>query len=210
MLQCIECKIHSGAAFLMRSIAKTPNRHAFSIPWFDHRPEIDVVPSNAGRDHRRTDGLATPSTDPGQFIVEFLAQLSKLNQIHIGDEQDRRHRLGTLLDRTLDLKIIGDFLLASNGPIRASQERQTFDRYLRCYLIDRIRAAIGSLSPRRLRVIDHYRDGVAAVVVTELTFSLFSLRFRWIVVDKPGGWRVCNLVIEEIDLAMLLREKLSA
>ncbi|MDB5396830.1 MAG: hypothetical protein JWM91_4336 [Rhodospirillales bacterium] len=69
---------------------------------------------------------------------------------------------------------------------------------------------IGNFTPRRLRVIDHYKDGVATVVVTELTFSLFSLHFRWVVVDKPGGWRVCNLVIEEIDLATLLREKLTA
>ena len=190
----------------MHSTAKT----AFGIPWFNHTPAIGVFRSNAIRDNRQTDGLATISTDPGQFIIEFLAQFAKFNRVHMGDEQARRDQLGMLLDSTLDLKIIGDFLLASSKSIRTSQERRNFDRDLRFYLIDKVCAAIGSFSPRRLRMIDHYQDGVATVVVTELTFSMISLHFRWLVVDKPGGWRVCNLVIEEIDLAMLLREKLNA
>jgi ABC-type transporter MlaC component len=194
----------------MHSTTATPSRRAFRIPWFDHTPTIDVFPSNAVRDHRRTDGPATTSADPGQFIIEFLAQFSMMNRVSTGDERGRRDRLGMLLDRTLDLKIIGDFLLAARKPLGTSQERQNFDRDLRRYLVDRIRTVIGSFTPRGLRVIDHYQDGVATIVVTELTFSVFSLHFRWVVVDKPGGWRVCNLVVEEIDLAMLLREKLNA
>jgi ABC-type transporter MlaC component len=185
------------------------SRHAFRFPWFDRTPAIEVLPANAIRNHWRTGGSTTTPSDPGQFIVEFLTQFSKLNRANIEDEQWRRDRLGMLLDRTLDLKIIGDFLLASSKPIRTWQERQNFDLDLRRYLIDRIRVAIESFSPRSLRVIDRYQDGIATVVVTELTFGVFSLHFRWIVVDKPGGWRVCNLIIEDINLATLLREKMS-
>ena len=86
----------------MHSTAKT----AFSIPWFSHAPAIGVSRPNALSDHRQGDRLASISTDPGQFIIEFLAQFAKLNLVHMGDEQGRQDRLGMLLDSTLDLKII--------------------------------------------------------------------------------------------------------
>jgi ABC-type transporter lipoprotein component MlaA len=114
-----------------------------------------------------------------------------------------------LLDRTLDHKIIGAFVLASNNSTRTWQERQNFNRALRNYLIDRICAWIGSFSPRDLRVIDHYQDGVATIVMTELTHRMSALHLRWIVVAKPGGWRLCNLIIGEMNLAALLRENLN-
>lgn len=193
----------------MHSTTKTPSRHAFRIPWFNRAPAITVLVPNATRDHRWPGGPPGAATDPGQFITEFFTQLTNLNRVNIADEQDRRDRLGILLDRSLDLKIIGDFVLASSKSARTWQERRIFDHDLRNYLIDRICAGIGSFSPRHLRVIDRYQDGVATIVVTELTCSVSALHLQWIVVAKPGGWRLCDVVIEEINLATLLRKKLN-
>jgi ABC-type transporter MlaC component len=201
---------HHWSSLIMHLTTKTASHHAFHIPWFDRAPTKAASPRIFACVQRNTGEPLTAQTDPGQFVIEFLTQLSKLHRSGDADEQDLRDRLGRLLDRTLDLKIIGDFLLASDKSTATWLERQNFNRHLRCYLIERIRAAIGSFSLRHLHVIDHYQDGVATVVVTELTFSVFSLHFQWILVDKPGGRRICNLIIEEIDLAAQLRKKLGA
>ena len=92
----------------MHSTTKTSNRRAFRTSWFDRAPAISTFPGIATWAQRNPGELLTARTDPGHFLIEVLIQFSKLNRVDATDEQDRRDRLGMLLDRTLDLKIIGD------------------------------------------------------------------------------------------------------
>jgi hypothetical protein len=172
--------------------------------WFKRDSAIAKRLANTAWDHRPQNGHSTAAADPGQFISEFFGQFSSLHRLANVGEQHRRYRLAVLLDRTLDMKIIGDFLLGSSKSKGTRQERQAFDHRLRDYIADSVRARIGNF--RQLRIIDHYQDGIATLVVAELISGPSSLYSEWIVAAKPEGWRLYNLVIGGVNLAHFWRE----
>ena len=149
---------------------------------------------------------------PAGFIDELGHQAASILRQR-RDATTRREALGRLLEDGIDVPAIGKFVLGrywrTTGPEQRQQYLTVFANYLVTITSDRI-VSTDDIEFQMLGV-RNVEDGASAMVSTRVTRpGLPPLRVDWRVTKAGDGYKVVDLVVEGVSMAMTERSDFTA
>jgi phospholipid transport system substrate-binding protein len=146
--------------------------------------------------------------DPVQFVVAFNKDVSAQLGSTAIDPDERKRRFAALVDKDLDLDVIGEHLLGWRWTNAAPVDRQAFRREFRNYLIQTFAAKVTGLGDGRMTVTSVVQGDSSILVLTEVTDKLPARElFAWRLVHAAAGWRVCDVVVNNVSMTAIMRSQ---
>jgi phospholipid transport system substrate-binding protein len=146
--------------------------------------------------------------DAAQFVFAFNHDVSaQLGSTKI-NPAERKRRFAVLVDEGLDLDVIGKRLLGWRWTNAAPADRQAFRGEFRNYLIQNFAMKVTGVEDGRMTVTSIVQNGGTGLVLTEVTTNeAVHEPFAWHVVHTPAGWRLCDVVVNNVSMAALMQSQ---
>jgi phospholipid transport system substrate-binding protein len=156
--------------------------------------------------------LAAPASsqppDPVQFVFAFNHDVSVQLGSTAVDPAERKRRFSALVDEGLDLDVIGERLLGWRWARATLVDRQAFRQEFCNYLIQSFAMKITGVDDGHMTVTSALQDGDTALVLTEvMTKDGTREPFAWRVVLTSAGWRLCDVVVNNVSVVSLMRSQ---
>jgi phospholipid transport system substrate-binding protein len=146
--------------------------------------------------------------DPVQFVFTFNHDVfAQLNLTTI-DAVERKRRFAALVDSGLDLDAISENLLGWRWLRATIADRQTFRQEFRGYLIQKFAMRVIGLDDGHMTITGVVEDENTVLVLSEITTKQPAPQaFAWRVVYTQAGWRLCDVVVNNVSVASIMRSQ---
>jgi phospholipid transport system substrate-binding protein len=153
-----------------------------------------------------------PADTPKAF-VESLAQrvVHALNDRELS-EQGRLLKFRTLFEEGLALPAIGRFVLGRYWRRATRDERKTYQSLFEDYVVAIYASRLGRYQGETVRVVGTRKDGGHDTVVSTeiLSEGKPTTRVDWRVRRTPGRYKILDVVVEGISMAITQRSEFAA
>jgi len=149
---------------------------------------------------------------PAEFIDGMVGEaIHTLRDPTLADAQ-RGARLGTLLTRDFDIPRVARFVLGRYWRTASEDERRDFARLFQQWVVRTYTARLEHYSNETVRVTGARPEGDSdAVVSSEIVHSSGPpTRVAWQVSRRNGAWRVVDVDVEGVSMALTERDEIAA
>ncbi len=156
---------------------------------------------------------ATASTDDAARLVYQIGnQTIAILQTPGLTADERRARFRDLLTRGFDLALIGRFALADYWSVATPDQQRTYLALFGEYLLQTYSARLGEYASETMTVTGARQASDKDVVVTTLIGAPGGKTYtaNWRVRATAGGYRIIDVVIDSVSLAMTHRLEFAA
>lgn len=156
---------------------------------------------------------ATPP-DAGAFLTNFNHRVGEqLAATDIAPEE-RERRFGALLKQTLNIEIIGRFVLGRHWRRASDEERKAFIEAFQRAIVHRFLPLLTKYSGGRLSV-GHIRPDPKNPALSTVTSRLLRpqgepVRVEWRIRREGGQYQIVDIVAEGVSIAITLRSEYSS
>lgn len=156
--------------------------------------------------------VAAAQTDPAAFVRSFGERAVATLADQSLTAAQRQAALSRLLAETIDAHAIGRFALGRYGQRASAAEQADFDRLFGDAIVATYTRHLGNYNGETLQVLG-YRpldDGSAVVGSTVIRPSGPPASVEWRVRQTDGTWRILDVVVEGVSLALTHRAEYTA
>ena len=209
---CDRSIAHRGAIGRLTRFGRTPSA-VLSRPWILHRMTRLV----AAVVLMAVVGSGTQAADPpdaGAFLVNLNHRVGEqLSATDIAPEE-RERRFGALLKQTLNIEIIGRFVLGRYWRRASDEERKAFIEAFQRAIVHRFLPLLteysgGQLSVGRIRP-DPRNPALSTVTSRLLRPQGEPVRVEWRIRREGGQYQIVDVVAEGVSIAITLRSEYSS
>jgi ABC-type transporter MlaC component len=146
--------------------------------------------------------------DPMQFVVTLDHEVFSQMGSDAVDETERKRRFAILIDKYLDLDAIGKLQLGWRWSRATEEDRMEFSREFRAYLVQAFAARVHAVRDDHMMLIGVFGTGDAVIVSTLVsTRERTGVPVGWRLVKTPAGWRLCDLIVNELSFDSMFRSQ---
>ncbi len=157
-------------------------------------------------------GLAPDRTGASAFLQGLANEaVAILGDKRISDET-RRRAFRNLIRRGFDLPAVGRFVLGRHWRRADQTERDEFTRLCEDYIVISYTRRLGNYSGESLRIVGERRINATSVQLSsriDLTRGP-PLQIDWRLSKSTGQWRIIDIVVEGVSLAIMQRAEFNA
>jgi phospholipid transport system substrate-binding protein len=155
---------------------------------------------------------AADAADPASFIDGLVAGALQTLRNPALPEAEREARLGAMLTRNFDLPRIARYVLGRYWTTASDDERRSFARLFEQRVVRSYAARLGQYTSETVKVTGMRPESDTAAVVTSQIVhpSGPPTRVEWRVRREDDGYRVIDIDVEGVSLALTEREQISA
>jgi phospholipid transport system substrate-binding protein len=153
--------------------------------------------------------LAAPS-DPTATVTAFVTGLGKMVRDHSLTASDREREFARILDEDCDVAKSGRYALGSYSASANDAERQQFDSLFQRWMTHIFAGRLGGFDSSTFSVKSVAPADGGVVVSSEMTDSDHPIEIDWHVSAAGNGYRIVDVAMEGISMAMTEREEMSA
>ena len=179
-----------------------------NLPKLRYGVAVAVVLAGLGMAYAHAETAATPNAfveSLGQRVVQALSDDNL-------SEAARFSKFRTLFQEGLDLPTIGRFVLGRYWRRATRDERKTYQHLFENYVVTIYAARLGRYRGETVRVVGTRKDGKHDTVVSTeiLSEEEPSIRVDWRVRGTPGNYKILDVVVEGISMAITQRSEFAA
>jgi phospholipid transport system substrate-binding protein len=146
--------------------------------------------------------------DPVQFLFAFNHDVSTQLDPTSLDPGERKRRFAALVSEGLDLDVIGQCPLGRRWTGATLADRQTFRREFRDYLVQSFAMKVKGVDDGRMTVTKVIHEGNTVLILTEVVTEHANREaFAWRVVHTTAGWRLCDVIVNNVSIAAIMRSQ---
>lgn len=153
------------------------------------------------------------AAEPEGFLRSFAAAaVATLNDRSLSQD-DKARSLRRLLDAGFHLPAIGRFVLGTHWANASQQERREYGSLFADYVAATYLRRLDSIGEANLTfgTARFLKDGDLAVIASRVARSGQSdMRVDWRLKRTRGGWRILDVVVEGVSMALTLRAEFDA
>lgn len=155
---------------------------------------------------------AAPSTDPADFVRDFGDRVIATAADDSLPSGQRQVVLERLLREGIDARRIGRFVLGKYGRRMTDAQRAEFDRLFTAGIVAIYSRHLGSYAGEALEVRGAQPRGERGAIVSSrvIRASGPAVSVEWHLRDDAGTWRIVDVVIEGISMALTQRAEYTA
>jgi phospholipid transport system substrate-binding protein len=143
-----------------------------------------------------------------QFVVTLDHEVFSQMGSDAVDETERKRRFAILIDKYLDLDAIGKLQLGWRWSRATEEDRMEFSREFRTYLVQAFAARVHAVRDDHMMLIGVFGTGDAVIVSTLVsTRERTGVPVGWRLVKTPAGWRLCDLIVNELSFDSMFRSQ---
>jgi len=155
---------------------------------------------------------AAPATDPADFVRDFGNRLIVAAADDSVSPGQRQAVLQRLLSEGVDARRIGRFVLGKYARKASEAERAEFDRLFAATIVATYSRHLGSYAGETLEVRGAQLRGEQGALVSSRVFRPKgpAVAVEWRLRDDAGTWRIVDVVIEGLSMALTQRAEYAA
>ena len=155
---------------------------------------------------------AAPATDPADFVRDFGTRVIAAAADDSLPPGQRQAELERLLSTGVDARRIGRFILGKYARRASESERAEFDRLFAASIVATYSRHLGNYAGETLQVRGaKLRGEQGALVSSRVTRPKGpAVAVEWHLRDDAGTWRIVDVVIEGLSMALTQRAEFSA
>jgi phospholipid transport system substrate-binding protein len=154
--------------------------------------------------------LAASSSDPAATVTAFVTGLGKMVRNQSLSASDREREFSRILNEDCDVSKIARYALGSYSASANDAERQQFDRLFERWMTHIFAGRLGGFDSTTFSVKSVAPADGGAVVSSEITDSDHPIEIDWHVSAAGNGYRIVDVAMEGISMAMVERDEMSA
>lgn len=155
-------------------------------------------------------GVAAPPADPSAVVTAMVSSLARMLSNPKLSAGDREREFARLLDEDCDLARVARFVLGSYGDAANDGDRAQFGRLFERWITHMFAGKIGRFdaSTFTVKAVTPADDG--AIVTTQIAEGDHPIRIDWRVSANGGAYRIVDVALEGISMALVEREEIGA
>ena len=155
---------------------------------------------------------AAPATDPAEFVRDFGNRVIAAAADNSLSPDQRQAALERLLSAGVDARRIGRFVLGKYGRRASESERAEFDRLFAASIVAAYSRNLGSYAGETLQVRGAKLRGEQGALVSSQVIRPKgpAVAVDWRLRDDAGTWRIVDVVIEGLSMALTQRAEYAA
>ncbi|HEX9791742.1 MAG TPA: ABC transporter substrate-binding protein [Kiloniellales bacterium] len=159
----------------------------------------------------RTAGAAT-SSDPSEYVRAFGDRVIAVVADTTLSPEQRQATLARVLAEGIDSRKIGRFVLGKHGRVASDAEQAEFDRLFASGIVATYSRHLGNYAGESLEVGGAKALDAGGVMVGSRIVRPDGppVAVEWRLHGEAGAWRIVDLVIEGVSLALTLRSEYAA
>jgi phospholipid transport system substrate-binding protein len=160
---------------------------------------------------RADDAAATqPAATPHDLIEKLSNRVLALLADKQRAKKEKRRQIQDLAYANIDFQTLGQLTLGQYWRPLSAEQRQEFVKEFRTHLANTYRSMIDNYKDETVKMAGERDEGrgdftVLTKVIDPRTAETFDVNYR--VRKQNGGWRIINITIEGVDLAVNFREQ---
>jgi phospholipid transport system substrate-binding protein len=160
-------------------------------------------------------GAAAPNLntqDPASFIQSLGEEAIQMLSDKSLSEKDRLVQFRTLLHAGFDMKTIGRFTLGRYSARASDAEFDEFQRLFDEYVVQTYASRLGQYSGEKLQIGAARKDESGDILVGSEIVPREGpqVRVEWRVRGEPGKFKIIDVIVEGISMAITQRAEFSA
>lgn len=155
---------------------------------------------------------AAPAADPADFVRDFGDRVIATMADERLSPAQRQQALGRLLSQGIDTHRIGRFVLGKHGRRASDAEQAEFDRLFAASMVATYARHLGNYAGETLEVRGAQLRGEDGALVSSRVNRPGgpAVAVEWRLRDDAGTWRIVDVVIEGISMALTQRAEYAA
>jgi len=155
---------------------------------------------------------AAPATDPAEFVRDFGNRVIAAAADNSLSPDQRQAALERLLSAGVDARRIGRFVLGKYARRASESERAEFDRLFAASIVAAYSRNLGSYAGETLQVRGAKLRGEQGALVSSQVIRPKgpAVAVDWRLRDDAGTWRIVDVVIEGLSMALTQRAEYAA
>ncbi|MAF47537.1 MAG: toluene tolerance protein [Rhodospirillaceae bacterium] len=155
---------------------------------------------------------AGPKKSPDQFLTEFGDQAIKLLSSNTADADQRSEGLRNLLAKHFDVDFISRTVLARHWRKASDDERTEFRQLFEDYIVSVYGRRLGNYSGEHFQIGKIVRKGDDQAYVSSKIVRPAGppVKVAWRLRGRDGKWRIVDIVVEGVSMAMTQRSEFGA
>ncbi len=155
---------------------------------------------------------AAPATDPADFVRDFGDRVIATAADDSLSPRQRQAVLARLLSEAIDTRRIGRFVLGKYGRRASDAQRAEYDRLFAAGIVATYSRHLGSYTGEALEVRGAQLRGERGAIVSSRLSRANGpvVSVEWRLRDEAGTWRIVDVVIEGISMALTQRAEYTA
>jgi phospholipid transport system substrate-binding protein len=155
---------------------------------------------------------AAPATDPADFVRNFGNRIIATVADDSLSPGQRQAALEQLLSEGIDARRIGRFVLGKYGRRASDAQRAEFDRLFAAGIVATYSRHLGSYAGEALEVRGAKPRGERGAIVSSRIIRPGgpTVSVEWRLRDDAGTWRIVDVVIEGVSMALTQRAEYAA
>jgi phospholipid transport system substrate-binding protein len=155
---------------------------------------------------------ATTASDPSDFVRAFGDRVIAVEADPALSPEQRQATLAQVLAEGIDSHTIGRFVLGKHGRVASTAEQAEFDRLFASSIVATYSRHLGSYAGETLEVGGTKVLDAGGVIVSSRVVRPDGppVAVEWRLKGEAGTWRIVDVVIEGVSLALTLRSEYSA
>ena len=175
--------------------------------------KLDTAENDIKKPARIEIASIAAQTHPATQRIERLSRevLAILSNSAITKAQ-RKTQFGKLLARDLDIPLIGRFVMSKHWQRASEEQRATYMKVFRNYVVHTYSARLGGAEVDKFSVINTKAIGKKDILVRSkiVNANLEPLRADWRLRQSDGAYRILDLSVGGISMALTLRQEFGA
>lgn len=157
-------------------------------------------------------GISAEQSGAGVFLQGLADEAVAV----LGDKQisaeTRQRAFRNLIRRGFDLPVVGRFVLGRHWRRAGQAERSEFARLFENYIVATYTRRLGYYSGESLKIVGERRINATSVQLSSrIDLGRGSpLRIDWRLSKRSGQWRIIDVVVEGVSLAIVQRAEFNA
>jgi phospholipid transport system substrate-binding protein len=148
--------------------------------------------------------------ETGEGAKQFIAKMGDRGINFLGDSsksaESKKAEFTKLLDDSFDMKTIGRFVLGTNWKVATPAQQQEYQKLFRKMIINVYSKRFSEYNGQKFEVRTARKDGKDTTVSSFIVPSSGpEVRVDWRVREKDGKYKVVDIVVEGVSMAMTQR-----